>query len=305
MINYFQTIKVALDATIAGICQHRGVTREVALQMAGAHLRNMSSQWRTGNTPTIAYGDPLCRFAYLYCHTAVNANICENFISSHDPTKRHILQRLNEAEELKICAFGGGPGTELLAMTKLLGIQHQLQRINTHPEVNFTLLDNIPEWAESWNALESAIKKKFAEDYGQRRNWPFTTSKSFQPFDMTRVEQYANLIQLFVHDLYILNYVVSEIFSNHEALGSLINRMSEHAPAGARFVIIDRNQVNVVEWSRNLLLTAGLNEESFQESSTHMDRLEQSSALGEYIQQVGWNPRVSWNGAFCLIGVKP
>jgi hypothetical protein len=304
-MTYFRTIKAALDALIAGISQHRAVTSNIALQMAGAHLRNMSQQWRTGQNPTIAYNDPLCRFAYLYCHTAANAAICELFIREHLETTNFIVEKLNQNEELKVCAFGGGPGTELLALTKFLRRKHDQGALHSHGDVNFTLLDNVPEWAESWNALEAAIKVRFSADFGTRRNWPFTVSKFFQPFDMTRVEQYANLNQLFVQDLYILNYVVSEIFSEHDALGNLLNTMAAHAPSGSRFLFIDRNQEQIVQWCRTLLENAGLVEQHFSESSTNMDGDEQSAHLGEYIALVGWNPRVTWNGAFCLIGVKP
>lgn len=304
-MTYFRTVNAALDALIAGIAQHQAVAPNVALQMAGAYLRNMSQQWRSGQNPTIAYSDPLCRFAYLYCHTPANAAICELFVRKHLDTANFILGKINENEELKVCAFGEGPGTELLALTKFLRRQHGLGALKAHGDVNFTLLDNVPEWAESWSALETAIKAGFATEFGTRRNWPFTVSKFFQPFDMTKVEQYANLHQLFVHDLYFLNYVVSEIFTEHAALGNLINTMAAHSPPGSRFLFIDRNQDQVVEWCRNLLQNAGLTEVHFSESSTNMDGDEQSAHLGEYIGLVGWNPRVSWNGAFCLIGVKP
>ena len=304
-MTYFTTVGAALDALIVGISQHRGVQSNVALQLAGAYLRNMSQQWRSGQNPTIAYSDPLCRFAYLYCHTPANAAICELFVRNHQDTLNFILNKINQDEELKVCAFGGGPGTELLALTKLLHRMNGLNRLQAHGDVCFTLLDNVPEWAESWSALETAIKADFSAQFGTRRNWPFTVSKFFQPFDMTRVEQYANLHQLFIQDLYFLNYVVSEIFTEHAALGNLINIMAQHAQAGARFIFIDRNQDQVVEWCRNLLQGAGLREVHFEESSTNMDMDEQSAQLGQYVGLVGWNPRVSWNGAFCLIGVKP
>lgn len=272
--------------------------------MARAHLQNMSREWRSGETPTIAYGDPLCRFAYLYCHTAANANICEIFIRDCAALRQHILNRMQEIGELRICAFGGGPGTELLALTKFLKRQHDEGNLQGYGDLNFTLLDNIPEWAESWNALEGAIRARLKALYGERRQWPFTTSKTFQPFDMTKVEQYANLAQLFVHDLYILNFVVSEILENEEALGNLINRMAEHAPAGAYFLIADRNQTNVVQRSRRLLQQAELHEVWTGESATNMDGDEQATDLGDYIRLIGWNPRVNWNGAFGIAAVK-
>lgn len=304
-MTYFTTVKAALDALIVGISQHRGVQPNVALKLAGAYLRNMSQQWRSGQNPTIAYSDPLCRFAYLYCHTPANAAICELFVRNDADTLNYILNKINQDEELKVCAFGGGPGTELLALSKLLRRMHGFGRLEAHGDVSFTLFDNVPEWAESWSTLESAIKANFTAEFGSRRSWPFTVSKFFQPFDMTRVEQYANLHQLFIQDIYFLNYVVSEIFTEHAALGNLINVMAQHAPLGARFIFIDRNQDQVVDWCRDLLQGAGLTEVHFSESSTNMDTDEQSAQLGDYIGLVGWNPRVSWNGAFCMIGVKP
>ena len=303
-MNYFRTIKSALDALIMGISQHRNVSQDVALQMAGGFLGNMSSQWRTGQNPMIAYGDPLCRFAYLYCHTAANAAICERFIRRRD-TRNFIIEKLNQDEELKVCAFGGGPGTELLALTKVLCSESHYGALTSHGDVNFTILDNVPEWAESWSALETAIKSRMSEKYGARRLWPFTVSKFFQPFDMTKVEQYANIHHLFVHDLYLMNYVVSEIIAEHLALGGLINKMAEHAPSGARFLFIDRNQVPVVAMCRQLIQGAGLAEVDFAESSTNMDSDEQSSDLGNYITRVGWHPRVKWDGAFCITAAKP
>jgi hypothetical protein len=76
-MNYFEVVRRALDTLVDGICRHRNVRRPVAMKMAAAHLQTMRDEWFSGDTPNIAYEDPLCRFAYLYCHTAVNANLCE------------------------------------------------------------------------------------------------------------------------------------------------------------------------------------------------------------------------------------
>ena len=265
----------------------------------------MSNEWFSGEAPNIAYGDPLCRFAYLYCHTAVNANLCEVAIRSLPAVGQHILDRLNTVGELRVCAFGGGPGTELLALSKFLTGKKGLGELQPHGEVNFTLLDHVPEWAESWNALEAAIKRDFAVTFGHRRGWPFSISKSFQPFDMTKVEQYANLVQLFEQDLYVLNYVLSEIFSDHAAFAALFNQMAAHAPSGAQFVIIDRKQDHVVQWARKLLAGAGLAESGYVETSTNMDCDEQKAVLNDYQKYISLNPRITWNGAFCISGTKP
>jgi hypothetical protein len=65
LLNYFQTIKSALDASFHAICRHMAVTEQQAHKLVEGHLKSMSREWRSGKTPNIAYGDPLCRFAYL------------------------------------------------------------------------------------------------------------------------------------------------------------------------------------------------------------------------------------------------
>lgn len=304
-MRYFQIVKSALDALLAGICTHKGVSRSQALQMVEGHLRTMSKEWFSGEAPNIAYGDPLCRFAYLYSHTAVNANLCEVAIRSIPAVGHHILDRLNTAGELRVCAFGGGPGTELLALSKFLTKKKELGELQPHGEVNFTLLDYVPEWAESWNALEAAIKRDFQATFGHKRDWPFSISKSFQPFDMTKVQQYANLVQLFEHDFYVMNYVLSEIFSDHPAFAALFNQMAAGAPAGAQFLIIDRKQDNIVAWARELITGAGLVASGYTGTSTNMDYEEKKAELDDYQAFITLHPRITWNGAFYILGTKP
>jgi len=302
MMNYFQIVKAALDTLVDGICRHRGLQRPQAMQMAAAQLQAMSAEWFSGERPNIAYGDPLCRFAYLYCHTSVNANLCEHCIRGSADICDLINRSLNATNELRICAFGGGPGTELLAFAKHLCNTRAGQQ---QGDISFTLLDIVPEWAESWNALETAIKARLRQRFGPRTAWPFTTSKTFQPFDMTHVDQYANLNQLFEQELYVLNYVLSEIFSDHQALGQLITRMAQAAPAGAKFLIVDRAQTSVMTWAQEILQAAGLVVGQIQETSRNMDGEEQSAALEEYTQLIGRRPRVQWRGAFWVVGTKP
>jgi hypothetical protein len=304
-MRYFQIVKSALDALLAGICAHKGLSGVQALKMVEGHLRTMSKEWFSGEAPNIAYGDPLCRFAYLYSHTAVNANLCEVAVRSLPAVGPHILDRLNTIGELRVCAFGGGPGTELLALSKFLTGKKGLGQLQPHGEVNFTLLDYVPEWAESWNALEAAIKRDFLTTFGHKRDWPFSISKSFQPFDMTKVEQYANLVQLFEHDLYVMNYVLSEIFSDHPSFAALFNQMAARAPSGAQFVIIDRKQDHIVAWARELMAGAGLVESGYLETSTNMDYDEQKAVLDDYQKYITLHPRITWNGAFCISGTKP
>ncbi len=301
-MNYFRIVRGALDALVDGICRHRHLQRPAAMQMAAAHLQTMRNEWFSGDTPNIAYEDPLCRFAYLYAHTAVNANLCEFCIRQSPDVATHINEVLDANGELRVCAFGGGPGTELLALAK-----HLCNTREGRPQgdVSFTLLDIVEEWCESWNALESTIKDRFRERFGARNRWPFTISKTFLSFDMTQIEQYANLHHVFTHDLYVMNYVLSEVFGNNEAFGRLIHRMAEAAPAGAKFLIVDRSQDPIINWAQRHLAHAGLNVGEVQRTNRNMDGDEQADTLADYIALIQRRPRVQWQGAFWVVGTKP
>ena len=205
------------------------VTDSEAHKLVEGHLKSMSAEWRSGKTPNIAYGDPLCRFAYLYCHTAANANLCEIAVREATDLVAHIDKRSADEGELKVCAFGGGTGTELLALSKFL--------INRpaavpHFRISFTLLDRVPEWSETWHALEGGIKAELRSQFGSFADHPFSTSGTFVPFGMTKVQQYGNLATLFCQDLFVLNYVVSEITGNHQQFQELVKVAAKACPTG-------------------------------------------------------------------------
>jgi hypothetical protein len=301
-MNYFEIILAAMNALVEGLCRHRNLPRRGAMKMAATYLQSMRDEWFSGETPNIAYEDPLCRFAYLYCHTAVNANLCEYAIRKSEDLSRHIQSTLDSTGELRVCAFGGGPGTELLALAK-----HLCKTREGHPQgdISFTLLDIVEEWCESWNTLETTIKDRLREQFGARNRWPFTISKTFLSFDMTRIEQFANLHQVFTHDLYVMNYVLSEVFGDNAAFAHLIERMAQSAPSGSMFLVVDRSQDEIIDWATRHLRNAGLEVGELHRTSRNMDLDEQSEVLGEYVGLIGRRPRVQWKGAFWITGRKP
>lgn len=305
-MNYFTTIKAALDASFAGVCRHMGVTPTVATDSINRHLQTMNAEWFSGDRPTIAYRDPLCRFAYLFCHTAVNANLCEVAIRDSPDVTQLIRERLDQNQELRVCAFGGGPGTELLALAKLLT---RIRPNGPVARLSFTLLDSVTEWSESWNALETQITAELRAGGQPFANWPFTVCKTFVPYDMTQVANYANMPNLFQQDLYVLNYVVSEVVGDEVNFQNVINTAAQSSPVGAKFLIIDRDQDAIREAATNLLTGAGLNVAQPVATSRNMDAEEQSDVLQIYINTVGRRPRVQWGrnggrGAFWVVGTK-
>ena len=150
------------------------------------------------------------------------------------------------------------------------------------------------EWAETWNALEAQIKAELKATYGPQSKRPFSTNKTFVPFDMTKAHQYANLAQLLEHDLYVMNYVVSEVVGDHTKFQELINAASSAAASGSKFLVVDRDQDRVIENTRELLTAAGLTVGKVRKSSTNMDTDERMSSLEEYTTTIGRRPRLQW-----------
>jgi hypothetical protein len=298
--NYFKALKAILDEAIPGICNQRKLSRDEVRDALVEHLRCFSVEYRAGRKPQNPYHDPLCRLAYVYCYLCANANLCEIAIKRSDDLSELITSRLEEEGEVKVCAFGGGPGTELLALAKFLINKKKKAR----GSISFTLLDEVEEWAETWNLTEKEIRNFLKLNFGKAPSWPFTISKSFIPFDITEMDNYGNVRQLFGQDLYILNYVVSELFEAHdlEGLRKLVKAMVESSQPGSKVLVIDRNESGVVAKARRLLQNLGLTISETCESKENMDYDEQASDLGDQLIR-DRHPRVKWD-SFWVVGTK-
>jgi hypothetical protein len=299
--NYFRAVKAILDVAVPAIAEERGISEDEIRRAMIPHLKCFSTEYRTGKKPQNDYPDPLCRLAYLYCYVPANANLCEIAIKRTDELAEFVTGKLKKKGELKVCAFGGGPGTELLALTKFL--------INNRKnigdcEISFILLDEVEEWVESWNLIESEVRNFLKKSYGKPSSWPFLVSKSFIPFDITSLDRYGNLKHLFGQDLYILNYVVSEIYERDELAGlsKVLKTMIKSADSGAKILIIDRNEWGVVNKVKELMAELGVDVSEVQETKENMDYDEESSELGvHYIREHA--PRLTWN-SFWITGTK-
>jgi hypothetical protein len=306
-MNYFKTIKAALDASFAGICCHRKLNPEQAMEAIKVQLTNMSKEWRSGETPNIQYSDPLCRFAYLYCHTAANANLCELAIRESPGLSELLQGRLEREGELMLCAFGGGPGTELLAMSKHL---LKVRPANSGGHIKLTLLEEVPEWSETLVALEAEIRAGLKERYGAVKNHPFSISWNIVPYDMTEGGNYANLPHLFQQDFFVMNYVLSEVIGDHTKFQEVIRTAATSCPTGSKFLVIDRDEDRVIQNATTMLQQAGLTLSGIQKTCRPMDDEEKSDALEEYKSKIGRQPRVRWGsretgrGAFFIMGTK-
>ena len=318
MITYFGTIKAALDASFSVICSHKGIPIEQGPALVRTELGAMNKEWFKTEPASVNYEDPVCRFGYLFAHTAANANLCEIAIRESPDIVRLIEDEAAASGRLKICAFGGGPGTELLAMAKHL---LKTRPNGPHLQLKFDLLDRVDEWIESWKCLESEITKQLEAKYGGFLNHPFSMSGNIYGRDMTDHHQYVNLPALFDQNLFFLNYVVSEIGGNSADITTdapsfveFVRHAAQTCKRGSKFVIADRDQDNVVLSSQKLLAAAGLVASPVSKVCRRMDNDEQPEVLKEYSGDIERFPRSWWKGrygsntnrgAFFIVGTKP
>ena len=299
--NYFKAVKGILDVAVAAIAEERGVTAERVRQGLTKHLKCFSEQYFAGKKPAERLPRPVVPAGVPVLLMAANANLCEIALRESEDMSDFIVDKLKEEEEIKVCAFGGGPGTELFALAKFLVDKRKKFPKST---ISFTLLDEVEEWAETWSLIEGEIRSFLKGKFGKTSSWPFVIGKSFIPFDITDKKNYGSIRHLFGQDLYILSYVVSELYDDAalEGLQEVLRSMAASAKPGAKFLVIDRFEARLTERAAKILGGLGLRVSKVEQSKRNMDSDEESSDLGEQLIKEH-SPRLKWN-SFWIVGTK-
>lgn len=302
-INRFELIKAVLDDAVEKIARKRGITEDAALELMKKHLQAMSNAYFSGKQPLIAYEDPLLRAGYLFQHAVVNSHLCAEALRAALDVADELVDRIGEGS-LSVCAFGGGPGTELMALASIFS-ELEADDSEEQIDIEFRLIDRVNEWSESLEMLKKKTKKELERKYGKKKNWPFNLETSFMNFDITKVKNYHNLVNIFESDIFIMNYVISEVIDDADELAKVIKLVASKSPQGAVFLVIDRNEEQVQERAQALLEDAGLQLLAAEESEGQLSNAEwaQRQALDDYIEFMDRRPRRKWK-AFWQIAIK-
>ena len=270
--------------------------KATALQSALDHLHTQFY----ARVPALDYGSPINRAAYLYCYVPALATACERTLTESKLAMAAIKSKVESEGELRVFAIGGGPGTELLALSKLLVSQGWFRGpVN----VEFQLLDQVGEWAATLSQLKIAINKQWDKSFG-RKNRPLHLSTNIIVVDACAGDSLISFAEpALSSDIYIANYFLSELAGNWEESIPLFKHLVHDAPPEAVFVLIDRAQSTVEEHARELFDAVGLMvEESAQlKAAERLDPLEQFSDLGKYFDLMDRGPQAGMK-RFYLIG---
>jgi hypothetical protein len=194
---YFETLKSVLGQAIPNYCRRRGITRDEADRLIVQHIQNTSEQ-HSVLEPGINYSEPLCRLGYLYVHAGVNATLFEQTVSYSRRLSQFVCGCSGVG--MSVCAVGGGPGTELLGLTKYLLLQGC-----SPSDIRFTVLDSVPYWSETWVQLSEASQLLLRN----RFNCNTVIHREFQPMDVVSADSYRSYGWLFERvNIFVYNYLL-------------------------------------------------------------------------------------------------
>lgn len=277
---YFETIKNVLDKSIQSLSHRTGKPLSEIDAEISAHIERTSNEHRQPD-PNINYNDPLCRLGYLFTHVGANAALFEQSIRRCDALSRFIVGCSNNS--MALCTVGGGPGTELLGLTKYF-----ISEASVPSSVHFTVLDSVPHWAETWEIIASECQNLLTRHIGR---YP-VIHKAFQPMDVVDPLDYANYAWLFEKiDIFVYNYLVSENQVRLQGFEGALSDMVEKAKAGCFFVVIDRleRMTSFRSNVRDVFDRSGLDVVCDFEIGGVMS--DDESALGDYLRRFDRRPR--------------
>jgi Putative SAM-dependent methyltransferase len=300
-INFFELLNPVLDKEINFISNQLTIPTEEVYKLLLEEAERNQLEWYSNRVPNLNYEIPACRLAYLYIVAAANASTFQYVLESNENLRSYILGIAEKHHELKICAFGAGPGTELLGLAKFF----DKQKLGNSVSVDFQLLDKVQEWTSSWYCIRDQINEYFKSTYGVvRSNWPMITSGNFIACDVTELDRLSYLANVWQQDLYVINFLLSEIFNDDPGLRSFLTKVVELAPKEARFVFIERRGSMWEERMKNIATDSGLILFPFIESKGNLAD-ENPTKLGLIYSAISEirKPRLTWNVVYS-VGVK-
>ena len=289
---YFDIIREILNRSIEAYMLDNNQSRsEVLVEIRKQIDSTQVQHYKKHDDPEIDYSNPLCRLGYLYRHAGVNATFFERILIDDQKLQSAVTHAIGRGD-LNICSLGGGPGTEMLGIGKYL-LTHGTEMPG---RIDFTVLDNVHPWAETWKELANHVERKLHGELGTSK--PIVAS-SFLPFDVLDPTSYSNYTSMFKSvDILICNYLFSENKLNLDKAGQAVERLVHMTNPACVFAVIDRLESNPTFKNDVVSLFQSAFESTIKDAPLigTMDVDEQKDVMGQDLLDALLSPRLDFRG---------
>ncbi len=289
---YFRLVRDVINEAVGRLVKTNQQPKQTIYEGIKRQIPATSQQYRRAD-PQINYEDPLCRLGYLYMNVPVNATIFEKVILNSSELRRSIDG--TRGDSLNICALGGGPGTELLGIAKYL-IRQEAELPN---ELAFTILDTVPQWAQTWKRLAKAVEREFKAKLKDQTPPAFDTT--FFHLDVLERSSYeSHEFQFRDADVIVFNYLFSENKFRLDEIDGTLSYLAEITSEDCAIVVIDRLEGDGQFNEKLVRKFASAFDIEIQHETLRgrMDDDEQASELGELLDAFGRTPRIKFYNNF-------
>jgi hypothetical protein len=99
---FFSAVNTILHRNIVA----RNLSADQVMDAVVRHLNSMSAEWYSGEAPNIAYEDPLCRWACMFAHVPVQANLFQRVIEECARRNQSFREKLSQPLRGTLRNFG-------------------------------------------------------------------------------------------------------------------------------------------------------------------------------------------------------
>ena len=136
------------------------------------------------------------------------------------------------------------------------------------------------------------------------RGAPARFNTSAYTLKFSDLDSFGNLTSIFKRDVFVLNFVISEVYNLGE-VSHLLQKMVSGCPDDAHFLFVDRSDTKTTAKVDELVTNLKLEVQLQDVTIDNMDGDEEKSELQEISDLLrGQQPRLTWNAKWVL-GAKP
>jgi hypothetical protein len=214
------------------------------------------------------YADPVLRFAYIFKYVTSHANLVYSFLQ-YEEDVLDLLKR----EQVTITCLGGGPGSDLLGILKLLLSRRRKEGEKTQKVLAY-ICDREQAWSDSWGDIGMRIP----EGDGVQLN---TICAPHDALDPKTWRERKSLRA----DLFTMVYFMSELYAHHDEAEAYFEHVLAGAQPGALLLFIDNNDASFFGWFDDLVEKHGFEVLAHEEGRQVMPPDEQMAVLERYTKK--------------------